>query len=379
MKSAAIRTVRQNMRGFSLVELLVALGVFMIVGGAAVGVITQHMPLFTEQQSQSATNVALRNAVAQMQMDVVNAGAGYNPSQDIPAWLIGVTIENRNGGNCFDAPNATYTANCFDTLNVITFDPNTPAAHFTTPCTDPNPADTTKTPLTIAPADPGVSAATLASSIRNGDELLVLKADGSQLTMVNVVGDAAANGGNVTVTIDPTAGNGTNSGDNLLLTRPNEMSVANASEASLGTTPVLGTKFCSTDWVLKLAPITYGIDTTDKTNPKLYRQVGGITGKTDVLAEQIVGFKVGASLKTSLPAGCNYEFSYNSQGPSVAPQCGYDGDWAAISAVRISLIGRTSATTNVQSHFRNSFDGGGYKVEGVSVVVSPRNLTMNYN
>jgi type II secretory pathway pseudopilin PulG len=365
-------------RGFSLVELLVALGVFMIVGGAAVGVISKHMPLFTEQQNQSAMNVAMRNAIAQMQMDVVNAGAGYYPSQDIPAWPIGVTIENRNGGGCFNAASGTYTANCFDTLNVIAFDTTTtPVAHLTASCATPaSTTGPTASPLIISPADAGVSAATLAGAIKNGDELLVLKNDASQLTMVNVIADATVSGGNVSVPIDPTAGNGTNSSDSLHLTDAGQMSLANGSEATGGGTPVLGTSFCSTDWVLKLAPITYGVDTSDNRNPKLYRQVGGPAGKRDVLAEQIVGFKVGASLRTPPPPGCNYEFSYDSLNPA-GPLCGYNGDWAAITSVRISVIGRTSANTNVQSHFRNSFDGGGYKVEGVSVVVSPRNLTMN--
>ncbi len=362
-------------RGFSLVELLVAMGVFMVVGGAAVGLITKHMPLFTEQQNQSAMNMALRNAIAQMQMDVVNAGAGYYPSQDIPAWPIGVTIENRNG-NCFNPGNGAYSANCFDTLNVIAFDTTTtPVAHVAASCSTP--ATTTSSTLLLVPADATIAASTLASAIKDGDELLVLKGDASQLTMVNVVGDASVNGGNVSVPIDPTAGNGTNAADNLHLTDAGQMSLANASEATGGGTPVLGTQFCSTDWVLKLAPITYGVDTTDNRNPKLYRQVGGALGKKDVLAENVVGFKVGASLRTPLPAGCDYDFSYDSLNPAASPQCGYNGNWAAITAVRISLIGRTSATTNVQSNFHNNFDGGGYKVEGVSVVVSPRNLTMN--
>src|SRR6185369_71634 len=110
-----------------------------------------HMPLFTEQQNQSAMNVVLRNAIAQMQMDVVNAGAGYYPSQDIPAWPIGITIENRNGGGCFNGASGTYTANCFDTLNVIAFDTtNTPVAHLTAAC-GPTPASTTTSPLIISP------------------------------------------------------------------------------------------------------------------------------------------------------------------------------------------------------------------------------------
>jgi hypothetical protein len=47
----------------------------------------------------------------------------------------------------------------------------------------------------------------------------------------------------------------------------------------------------------------------------------------------------------------------------------------SIRSVRISLIGRTAP--NPDGSFQNSFDGGNYRVEAISVVVNPRNLSMN--
>ncbi len=68
---------RKLAAGFSLIELMVAMSVFMIVGGAAIALVRRHMPLFNSAQNQTNLNITLRNAVAQFQMEVVNAGTGF--------------------------------------------------------------------------------------------------------------------------------------------------------------------------------------------------------------------------------------------------------------------------------------------------------------
>jgi hypothetical protein len=57
----------------------------------------------------------------------------------------------------------------------------------------------------------------------------------------------------------------------------------------------------------------------------------------------------------------------------------YNHDWSLIRAVRVSLIGRTSPIADPNNTFKNTFDQGPYKVQGVSVVINPRNLSMNDN
>jgi hypothetical protein len=113
--------------------------------------------------------------------------------------------------------------------------------------------------------------------------------------------------------------------------------------------------------VLKLSPITYQVDATDPTDPKLTRTQGG---QTNVIAEQIIGFKVGAAVWNGT-TDVTYSFDAST----------YNHDWSLIRAVRVSMIGRTPADST--NNFRNSFDGGAYKIESVSVVINPRNLSMN--
>src|SRR5512135_675940 len=78
--------------GFSLIELMVAMAIFLIIGGAAIALVRKHAPLFTTEEQQTGLNIAMRNAAAQLQIDVVNAGTGYYQGVNIPSWPIGVTI-----------------------------------------------------------------------------------------------------------------------------------------------------------------------------------------------------------------------------------------------------------------------------------------------
>jgi prepilin-type N-terminal cleavage/methylation domain-containing protein len=334
--------------GFSLVELMVAMAIFLIVGGAAVELAKKHVPLFTAQQSQTGLNLAMRNGVAQMQIDVVNAGTGYYQGVNIPSWPIGITVLNSAPGTgCFDAATNTYTSTCFDTLNVIAMDQNTPPS---------NPSDiasncvsTTSSTLFITPVG-ATTLAQLAADFHTGDQLLLVKSDGSQMTTTILTSDGLISGGKVKLAHNPTGADGTNNitADPLALT--------NSADSNK-----LGTQFCNTDWVLKIAPITYSVDASDPTDPKLIRTQGG---QPSVIAEQIIGFKVGASVWNGTTDN-TYSFDASS----------YNHDWSLIRSVRVSMIGRTPS--DLGSSFRNSFDGGPYKIQSISVVINPRNLSMN--
>src|ERR1041385_8740025 len=334
--------------GFSLVELMVAMAIFLVVGGAAVELAKKHVPLFAEQQSQTGLNLAMRNGVAQMQIDVVNAGTGYYQGVNIPSWPIGITILNSAPGTgCFDAATNTYTSTCFDTLNVIAMDQNTPPS---------NPSDlgancvsTTSSSLFVTPVG-ATTLAQLAADFHTGDQILVVKSDGSQMTTTILTSDGLVSGGKVKLEHNPTGADGTNS---IAL---DPLALTNSADSNK-----LGTQFCNTDWVLKIAPITYSVDASDPTDPKLIRTQGG---QPSVIADQIIGFKVGASIWNGTTDN-TYSFDAAS----------YNHDWSLIRSVRVSMIGRTPS--DLGSSFRNNFDGGPYKIQSISVVINPRNLSMN--
>jgi prepilin-type N-terminal cleavage/methylation domain-containing protein len=342
-------TSRTSSAGFTLVEMMVAMLVFLIVGAAAVALVKKHIPLFTSQQNQTGMNIAMRNGVAQMQIDVVNAGTGFYQGVDIPAWPVGITIANSTPGTgCFNATTQTYTSTCFDTLNVIAMDPNTPPS---------NPGDSganciglgaSAGSLFVTPIG-ATTLSQLAADFRDGDEILLIKADGSQITTTTLTSDGQVTGGKVKLAHTPhlTPDDGTDPSDPLgIATTANNK---------------LGTQFCPTDWVLKIAPITYKVDASDPTNPKLIRRQNG---QDTVIAEQIIGFKVGAAIWNSTGEGA-YSFDTAS----------YGSDWTLIRAIRVSMIGRTGPDPT--NSFRNSFDGGPYKIQSVSVVINPRNLSMH--
>lgn len=347
------RPARRSGAGFSLIELMVAVAVFLIIGGAAVTLVRQNVPLFTSQQNQIGLNIAMRNGAAQMQLDVVNAGTGYYQGVSIPSWPIGVTIVNNPPGTgCFDPVNRTYGPGCFDAMNVIAIDPSTPPA---------NPQDigancvsTTSSSLFITPIGT-TTLNQLASDFHVGDEVLLVKSDGSQMTTTVLTSDGEVTGGKVKLAHNPTGVNGVNDGSAGSNVDPLDIS-------STSDNNKLGDQFCNTDWVLKLAPIKYWVDASDPADPKLMRTQ---SGQSSIVAEQIIGFKVGASIWNSTSAD-PYSFDASS----------YSHDWSLIRSVRISLIAR-AATNETNTNFHNTFDGGPYKIESLSVVINPRNLSMN--
>jgi hypothetical protein len=121
------------------------------------------------------------------------------------------------------------------------------------------------------------------------------------------------------------------------------------------------------------------VDTSNPANPLLDRKQ---SGTTNVLAQQIIGFRVGASLwnHTSDTDGQPYIYQACKFGTDgcpadggVAPN-GYD--FTIVRSVRVSIIGRTTPGATGIYNYQNSFDGGPYQVMGAAVVVNPRNLSM---
>jgi prepilin-type N-terminal cleavage/methylation domain-containing protein len=358
----------KNDRGFTLLEMLIALAVFAVISAAVLSLFATDQPLFNRQQNLSSLNITIRNAISQLQLDVVNAGTGYYPGTDIPDWPVGVTISNSNPTSaCNNSTTYTYSSTCFDTLNIISTDPNTPAARpdngtfVAGDC-----AVTTASPIYVTPPT-GTTPAQLAADYQNGDELLLVNAGNSQMTAITLTAapttyptGASPKGvklvftANTAIPTPPTtAGTNTSAGDALGIT-----TVYNTK---------LATQFCTTDWIMRLLPVTYQVDTTTATNPKLVRKQAGVTS---VVAEQVIGFKVGALARNTTDLTTGY--SYNSS-------TGYSNEWWFVRSLQVSLIARTTPVSDPTYVFRNGFDGGPYQIESAMTVINPRNLSLNNN
>src|SRR5215831_3946823 len=191
--SSFVRTQKKACFGFSMVELMIAMAVFLVVCGAAISLVNKHTPLFNQQQNQAGLNVSLRNAVAQMQIDVVNAGSGFSIPGITPKMIpIGVMIKNTAGGACYDAATFSYTAGCFDELHIISAAPGVPVG---TPISATSCVSQTSSTLDIVPAVTVVpnspSSAendAMAAAFKDGDQILLFTTDGTNITQTALVG-----------------------------------------------------------------------------------------------------------------------------------------------------------------------------------------------
>jgi hypothetical protein len=358
-------------------------------------------------QGQTGLNVALRNAAALLQMDVANAGSGYYQTLNMPSWPIGVTIMNTMptaGTPCNSG--TTYGSTCFDTVNIIqaaspvtTYPPihatdNTGGTSETTNCSLTNNG--------IAYGQPAVvngttwTAAQTAAAFSANDQLLFFNATPNQERITSVVLTQAptVSGSVVKFTFNPTASDGSNS----LANDPLDITACDSTTGGVNCgsnknnySGLLGTQFCGTDWIIKLTPITYMVcsgagsptypvslcdqssTSPDIQDPKLVRIQNGTKS---VVMEQVLGFRVGAALWN----GANENADEDSVTPTYSYRAGpsYGWNFSLVRAVRISLIGRTPPS-NANLEFKNGFDQGNYQVQGIAVVINPRNMSMNDN
>jgi hypothetical protein len=359
--------------GFSLLELMLGVSMFLVVGGAAFLLFRQAVPVYTQQQNLANVNIGVQNAVSQLQQDLVNAGTGYYTGANIPSWPVGVTIVNQSDtASCVTGTTYTYTAACFDTLNIITSDPNTPPQHLATG-TNTNSASvlTLYTPSITTAAQ----ATALAALYRANDELLIVSSSGLSMATITLTQNGSASGTTVTLHY-----NSTNSLINV--SPPNNLPLNTVANDPLGITTHSAYvdnnaavfspgNYGNSDWILRLQPITYQVDvTTNPANPTLDRIQGGVT---NVLAQQIIGFRVGASLWNDTHNTDAQQYSYQ------ASAFGTGYDFTIVRSVRVSIIGRTTPGATGIYNYQNSFDGGPYRVLGAAVVVNPRNLSMADN
>jgi hypothetical protein len=150
-------------------------------------------------------------------------------------------------------------------------------------------------------------------------------------------------------------------------------------------------------WIVNLGTgsnaITYSVMTnpSNANDPQLVRCPGTActTSNAQVVADQVIGFKVGASLWNWQAANAtdiaNYIYNaanYCSDQVSGVncltwPPAAYDPyDFTLVRAVRVSVIARTPPRDDpTLSLIHNGFDSGPYLVQQASVVVDLRNLS----
>jgi prepilin-type N-terminal cleavage/methylation domain-containing protein len=354
--------------GFTLVELVIAMTVFLVIGGTAMTLFRRHVSQFNDQQGQVGLNTSLRNALTQMEVDVANAGTGYFTTVDKASFPIGVTIAS--GGSAV-ACNAgqTYPAACFDQLNIISTDSSTPPGR-PDDGTQVGCTNTKATPAFVIPPaviNPATGAnwtvAGYAAKFNVGDQ--ILWANGLSYNTAYVTGPATVAGPDISIPHRLTSADFTANSGGALGTDP--LGISTVNDASLVTS------FCyNTGTVVKLAPpVIYGVDTaTNPANPVLFRRVGA--GAQTPIADQIIGFRLVTTL-----ANCPLAMT-DWPAPPAVPACnGNPTNFNQIRTVQISLIGRTTPGANSADSFHNTFDLGPYRIEAVSVTASPRNLSMN--
>jgi prepilin-type N-terminal cleavage/methylation domain-containing protein len=354
--------------GFSLVELLVAMAVFVVVGGAAFTLFMRQQPFTAQQQNQVALSIGVRNAMTQLQNDLVNAGTGQFAGANIPSWPVGVAIINNiPGGDCYNSATNTYSASCFDSVSVVAANLSIPPIHADGAaggCT------ATSQPTSTGDPAPGFTAAQTAANYNRGDQLLFLSGNGKLFTTVVLTQAAQVSGNYVQFTYNATAANGSNTAANDPL---------GISTDSNDTNNKLTSSFCTTDWIIKLAPITYTVNASNPADPMLTRTQNG---NTATVMEQVIGFKVGATIWNN---GANpnesVTTSYNYNAATYTNNTTNDQayNFTLVRSIRIALIGRTTPSTDPNYTFRNTFDGGPYQIQAVGIVVNPRNMSMRDN
>ncbi len=408
----SLRQTRGALRGFSLVELLVAMVVFLFVVGAAFSLFNQHIALVTRQQNLSGVNIGLRNGMSQLEADL--AGAGQNLLSSVPnagqPFSLGVIINNNVPGTApACAPNTTnwsypVPSACFDSLTIINTK-SCPVLDINDPGNSQESLSTSSIMWGDDPNSPG-NGATLAndaSCFKNGDEVLVvqLPTSGQQqvqcdngpfnycMAVVTLTKDALVSGGKIQLQHNPTGASSDPLGIIFNASGGTNFTKANA----------LNTSFSNGAYIIDLGDgttdITYAVlpNPANANDPQLVRCAGTACngGNQQPLTDQVIGFKVGAALWDNAQNGAtdiaNYFYNAanycsgainNADCTTTPPPANDPNDFTSLRSVRISMIGRTPPNRDLTlNNFKNGFDAGPYLVQQASVVVDLRNMSIN--
>lgn len=420
-------------RGFTLIELLVAMAVFVIVAGTAFSLFGKHEAYAIHQESLSGVNIGLRNAMAQMQIDLSSAGQNlfYGAPGVTTPFSLGVIVNNnvpaiQGGAGAACAPNTNTWAYpvpsaCFDGFMIINAKPcaitggQSPVLALTGAVNNIN----TLTSTSVTDISVGANMTNDASCYQTGDEVLIVEQNTQAdptctgtvesaycMTVVSLTSNAVyvPATSSITLTFHAPGANGAPSGcpgtscnDPLGIVYPayagggtsNYQNLLTANFA-LGTYVVdLGTGSNDVSYTVQLNP-------SDATDPQLVRcntQLALCTAAAgQVVADQVIGFKVGAALWDSADKEDIASYFYNAAGYcngsipysaptncSATPPLANDVyDYSLIRSMRISMIARTKPQSDQTLYnFKNGFDAGPYLVQQASVAVDLRNMSNN--
>jgi prepilin-type N-terminal cleavage/methylation domain-containing protein len=329
--------------GFTMIELMVSMAVFLVIGGTAISLFSQHAKLFNDQQGTVGLNISLRNALSQIENDTVQAGNGFYGSLSTSNTPVGITIANNAGA--------------FDSFYII--QAGTPSGVPIDPATPCN-ISTTSGAVTLAP-QAGITTANFPA----GTEVLFMNGAGNQMTVAKLLSSTAV-GTKINLTYNPT--NGAPSHPSNDGTNSNANDIFGLTWANNPTT--LTSSFCPTfgDYVVPLTWVQYSVNAQNQ----LIRTNSTQPLNPDVIADQIIGFKVGAATYQGAQGT-----GVSTAGYSFNAANDYNSQFSLVRSVRVSIIGRTPPNKYTGTNFVNSFDGQNYKIESLSLVVNPRNLSMN--
>ena len=377
-------------RGFSLIELMVAMAIFLLVSASVFTLFSHQQTNANQQQGLVGLNIGIRNAIGQLELDLANAGTGYYVGANIPSWPVGVTIANNvSSTSCYE--NKTYTTNCFDQLNILTAANSTSTTPPINP-TGPGGCSNTSQGVAYGQAATGLTLAQTAANYSQGDQLLFLNNKGTKMTAVKLTQAPVPVPAQALVTFSFNATR--TDGSNSLANDPLDIAACGGTTCptsgcggtglcpqpppagSLPPPAYLNDQYCSGDWILKVSAISYYVDTSNPNDPQLIREQPG--NKVAVM-DQVIGFKVGAAIRNSITNTMSPDYNYDASTYTVNKTDDSPYMFSLVRSVRVSLIARTQPSLDPSFTFRNAFDGGPYQVQGASVVVNPRNLNLSPN